>query len=126
MSGNCKVGWEDLEIFAGQWLNEGCSAPDCEADLDGVPGVDMSDFSVLADNWLGDYEITLVINEFMAKNDSFNRDPADNDFEDWFEIYNYGTRAIDIGGMYVTDSLNPNPCYWRRIPDDCPAETTVG
>ena len=126
LSGNCKVGWEDLEIFAGQWLNEGCSAPDCEADLDGVPGVDMSDFSVLADNWLEDYEITLVINEFMAKNDSFNRDPADNDFEDWFEIYNYGTRAIDIGGMYVTDSSNPNPYYWCRIPDDRPAETTVG
>ena len=79
---------------------------------------------MLADNWLEDYEITLVINEFMANNDSFNRDPADHDFEDWFEIYNYGDRAIDIGGMYVSDSLNP---YNRwRIPDDCPAETTVG
>ncbi|HUS73088.1 MAG TPA: lamin tail domain-containing protein, partial [Sedimentisphaerales bacterium] len=125
LSGNCKVGWEDLQIFAGHWLNTGCSAPACEADLDGVPGVNMSDFGVLADRWLEDYnEITLVINEFMANNGSFNRDPADTDFEDWFEIYNYGDRAIDIGGMYVSDSLNPY--NRRRIPDDSPAETTVG
>ena len=91
LSGNCKVGWEDLHIFAEQWLNTDCSAPDCKADLDSIPGVNMSDFGVLAGHWLEDYsEITLVINEFMAKNDNFIQDPADNGYDDWIEIYNYG------------------------------------
>ncbi len=127
LSGDCKVGWEDMRILAEQWLNADCSAPDCEADLDGVPGVNMSDFGVLADNWLEDYsEITLVINEFMAKNDGYIQDPADNDYDDWIEIYNYGDCAIDMGGMYLTDD---DPCdpsaVWWQIPYNFPDETTI-
>jgi len=62
--------------LAGQWLNdEDCSGnPNC-ADLYVDNVVNMLDFTLLAENWLEDYsEITLVINEFMAKNDGFIQD----------------------------------------------------
>ena len=41
--------------------------------------------------------IPLVINEFMASNDSIIQDPQ-GQYEDWVEIYNYGTGAIDLAG----------------------------
>ena len=41
----------------------------------------------------------------MADNTSTLADPADGKFEDWFEIYNPGTNAVDLGGYYLTDSL---------------------
>ncbi|MHC4586750.1 MAG: lamin tail domain-containing protein, partial [Planctomycetota bacterium] len=68
-------------------------------------------------------QIPLVINEFMASNSSSARDPQ-GQYDDWIEIYNYGSVAIDIGGFYLTD--NPAvPTKWR-IPDTNPAVTTIG
>ena len=81
-----KVNWQDLDRLADRWLDPSCSAPTCEADLDGVPGVNMSDVAVLASNWGRDHSlITLVINEFMAENDRFIQDPNGDD-HDWIEI----------------------------------------
>jgi hypothetical protein len=69
---------------------------------------------------------TLVINEFMAQNDGFIRDPQGDydDWDDWIEIYNYGDNAINMGGLYLTDDLSV-PGGWR-IPDNNPAATTIG
>ncbi len=55
----------------------------------------------------------LVINEIMADNDSIYQDPDEaGAFEDWFEVYNPGTAAVDMSGMYITD--NPqNPTKWK-------------
>jgi regulation of enolase protein 1 (concanavalin A-like superfamily) len=47
--------------------------------------------------------ITVFINEWMADNLSTYADPADQDFEDWFELYNPGTNAVDLGGYYLSD-----------------------
>ncbi|MCA9732274.1 MAG: lamin tail domain-containing protein [Deferribacteres bacterium] len=77
---------------------------------------------------IGDVYIppTLYINEFMASNDSSVVDPDDTDgdpFEDWIEIYNPGTKAVDIGGMYVTDDLS-DLTLWQ-IPTTDPTKTTI-
>ena len=56
-------------------------------------------------------EIPLVINELMASNDTIIRDPQ-GQYDDWIEIYNYGTDAIDLGGMYLTDNLSA-PTKWQ-------------
>ena len=49
---------------------------------------------------------SLVINEFMASNDFAVEDfDVPGEFDDWFEIYNQGTVAVDMSGMYVTDDL---------------------
>jgi len=67
-------------------------------------------------------QVPLVINEFMASNNSTIQDPQ-GQYEDWIEIYNFGSEAIDIGGFYLTDNLF-NPTKWRIL-DGIPALTTI-
>ncbi len=48
----------------------------------------------------------LVINEFMASNQTTLVDPDEPDeFPDWIEIYNGTSGTIDLEGMYLTDKL---------------------
>ena len=55
-------------------------------------------------------QISLVINEFMASNSSTELDPQ-GQYDDWIEIYNYGTGPVDMSGMYLTDDLTvPTKC----------------
>lgn len=52
----------------------------------------------------------VVINEFMAKNDSIP-DPH-GQLDDWIEFYNNTSHDINLGGMYLTDNFN-NPTKWQ-------------
>jgi hypothetical protein len=95
--------------------------------MDGVPGVNMSDYVWLAGSWLEDYrEITLVINEFMASNnsDSGIRDEW-GDYDDWIEIYNYGHDPVDIGGLYIIDDISKPLNERWMIPTTNPTVTTI-
>ncbi len=56
----------------------------------------------------------LVINEFMADNESTIAD-QDGEFEDWIEIYNNSTEAINLAGYYLSDDPN-EPAKWA-FPD---------
>ncbi|MHC4431069.1 MAG: lamin tail domain-containing protein, partial [Planctomycetota bacterium] len=67
--------------------------------------------------------LPLAINEFMASNGSSTRDPQ-GQCDDWIEIYNYSSAAIDIGGKYLTDNLS-SPTKWR-VPSNDPGATTIG
>ena len=49
--------------------------------------------------------LVVFINEWMAQNSSVLADPADGQYEDWFELYNPSTNAIDLAGYYLTDVL---------------------
>lgn len=60
----------------------------------------------------------VVLNEFMADNDSLIPDPA-GEFEDWIELYNNTNRDINLGGMYLTDDF-ARPTKWQF-----PANTTI-
>ncbi len=54
----------------------------------------------------------LRINELMANNDSTIADPDEvSAYEDWIEIYNPGTSAVGMGGLYLTDDLT-SPTKW--------------
>lgn len=58
----------------------------------------------------------IVINEWMASNTNTIRNPANgNKFDDWFELYNFGSTAADLSGYYLTQDFN-NKTMWR-IPD---------
>ena len=46
----------------------------------------------------------LYINEWLAGNTNTIADPADGKYQDWFEIYNPGTNAVDLGGLWFGDS----------------------
>lgn len=67
----------------------------------------------------------LVINEFMAFNTSCcpDNDSGTPEFDDWIEIYNKGTVAINIAGMYLSDN-KANP-FQHKIPTDNATLTTI-
>ena len=46
----------------------------------------------------------LRINEWMASNTGFIRDPADNNTDDWFEIFNPTVSAVNLRGWSLTDT----------------------
>lgn len=48
--------------------------------------------------------LVVFINEWMAANSRTLAD-ADRDYEDWIELYNPGTNAVDLAGYYLTDTL---------------------
>jgi len=55
----------------------------------------------------------VFINEFMADNDSTIEDPDEpGSYDDWIEIYNAGSSAVDLGGLYLTDDL-ADPTQWQ-------------
>ncbi|MEE3055465.1 MAG: CotH kinase family protein [Planctomycetota bacterium] len=51
------------------------------------------------------------INEFLAANEKTNKD-SEGEYEDWVELYNSSSKAVDLSGLYLSDSLN-NPRKWK-------------
>jgi hypothetical protein len=49
--------------------------------------------------------ISVVINEWMADNTESIADPADNKFQDWFELLNKADQPADLSGYYLTDTV---------------------
>jgi hypothetical protein len=49
------------------------------------------------------YAEGLVINEFLAINDSILAD-EDGEYSDWIEIYNGSTNTVDLDGWFLTDN----------------------
>ncbi|MHC4666658.1 MAG: Calx-beta domain-containing protein, partial [Planctomycetota bacterium] len=87
VDGTGSVDFNDLVPFVEHWLEPSGGCPDFNcADIDGTNGVDMYDLALLAGN-LGETAWTIVINEFMASNDSNIADPQD-EYDDWIELYN--------------------------------------
>ena len=64
----------------------------------------------------------LLINEVMASNSTTAKDPQ-GQYDDWVELYNAGTSAVDAAGLYLTDDPD-DPTQWQ-IPLGRPAETTL-
>jgi hypothetical protein len=58
--------------------------------------------------------LVVFINEWMASNTSASgfSDPADGKFDDWFELFNPGPTAVDLGGYFLTDTLT-NPLQFE-------------
>ena len=58
--------------------------------------------------------LPLAINECMASNESIHADEY-GEYEDWIEIYNYGTDPIYLGDLYLSDKAD-HPAKWK-FPD---------
>jgi hypothetical protein len=56
--------------------------------------------------------LRVFINEWMTKNTAGIRDPADSAQDDWFELYNAESFAVDLSGFYLTDNA-ANPMKYR-------------
>lgn len=59
-------------------------------------------------NTVGSSLVAVRINEWMANNGSGGvlADPADGDFDDWFELYNADVVTADLSGYILTDGLS--------------------
>jgi hypothetical protein len=49
--------------------------------------------------------LTVAINEWMAGNTHTLANPVGGKFDDWFELYNYGTNTVNLAGYYLTDTV---------------------
>ncbi len=64
----------------------------------------------------------IFINEILASNDADLVDET-GEYEDWIELYNAGQEAIDLGGLFLSDSMPAiNP--WQ-FPENLPNVTTI-
>jgi hypothetical protein len=59
-----------------------------------------------APNNAAERSIPVFINEWMASNTKTVQDPADGNYDDWFELYNAGTQQVDISGCVLSDGGN--------------------
>jgi hypothetical protein len=86
-----------------------------EGDLNRDCKVDLTDFALMAENWLSVEPNlpfgTVIINEIMTHSSG----PNDEDLPDWIELYNTSGSAINIGGWYLSDNDRNLTKY--RIPD---------
>ncbi len=53
----------------------------------------------------------IFINEWMAANAGPIADPADGNFDDWFELYNPNAAPVDLTGYSISDNLT-NAARW--------------
>jgi hypothetical protein len=73
--------------------------------------INIANLALLAGQSGGEAGASIVINEFMASNNSSIQDPQ-GQYDDWIELYNFGAVAVDVGGMYLTDNLS-EPAKWQ-------------
>jgi hypothetical protein len=93
-----RVDYEDLRIFAWQWLIPDCMTPGCTADLDGTDGVNMADYALLTQNWLQGPKV--VINEI-------HYDPAvKTELSEFIELHNTGNLDADISGWFFSEGIS--------------------
>lgn len=57
--------------------------------------------------------VNVFVNEWLAGNTNTIADPADGQFEDWFELYNAGTNTVDLSGYWLTDSPGNGGAYFQ-------------
>ncbi|NIR66667.1 MAG: hypothetical protein GWO10_23555, partial [candidate division Zixibacteria bacterium] len=85
MNADHVVDSKDLQTLVWQWLSPDCVTPGCTADLDGINGVNMADFTLLANNWQK-VDPHIIISEFMARNSTTILD-GNGESSDWIEIH---------------------------------------
>ena len=71
---------------------------------------------------LAQTENSLCLNEFLASNGTVLANEA-GQYDDWIELYNGGSSAINLAGMFLTDDRE-DPARWP-IPSDRPDVTVI-
>ncbi|MCK4293945.1 MAG: lamin tail domain-containing protein, partial [Planctomycetes bacterium] len=95
LSGDCRVGFEDVLSLADQWLAPAGSP----ADIVGDDGVDMIDFATLAENW-GQRRCPIIINEIHYDPD------VKTELVEYIELHNISVLDVNIGGWYFSAGIS--------------------
>ena len=56
----------------------------------------------------------ILVNEFLADNDTIITNPADGNFDDWVELVNPGMETVQLRGTFISDS-SAQPLKWYII-----------
>ncbi|MDR2962915.1 MAG: Ig-like domain-containing protein [Bacteroidales bacterium] len=64
----------------------------------------------------------ITINEILAENTGILQ-AEDGKYYDYIELYNAGSTAVDLGGLFISDDLSYSLRY--RIKRNAPSETTI-
>jgi hypothetical protein len=89
-------------------ISSNCQIRISDANVTTVSDVSDSPFTIVGQT---PHYADLVINEFLALNDSSFAD-EDGDFEDWIEILNTGSSSVDLANYYLSDDSS-NPYKWQ-------------
>jgi hypothetical protein len=112
-----------LALAVGVWgAAAGCSGKDgddsvsgdesdADTDTDTDTDTDSDTDSDTDTDTPGKSNATLVINEILAQNNTTNVDEA-GQYEDWMELYNTGSAAIDLEGFQLTDDPEGGVTPW--------------
>ncbi|NLH15246.1 MAG: hypothetical protein GX455_01575, partial [Phycisphaerae bacterium] len=121
---DCIVNLADLLLLTSGWTSNPGGTGSNPADLNGQDGINLSDFSLMAANWLIESP-QVIINEFMAINNSKFDDfqnlsegewvDEDGDSSDWIELLNVTNQPIFLNGWYLTN--NPDQPKGWELPD---------
>jgi len=76
-----------------------------------ITGVDTTGFYLNKSNNSINISYTLKVNEICANNGTNYADEF-GEYDDWIEIYNYGTENIELEGLYFSDDIN-DPLKFR-------------
>ena len=66
----------------------------------------------------------LRITEALAVNNSVNRDEF-GDYDDWFEIHNEDSKTVNLGGMYVSNSMGTPRAFKLPAVNIAPSEHKI-
>lgn len=111
----------DLELVASKTAFES-AIEHAEQDLSIVPESGMH-IRAVTELTVPNLDVELYINEILASNQGVYTEETSGSNPDWIEIYNAGTEAVDLAGLYLTDRKS-EPALWR-IPSGNPEKTTV-
>lgn len=56
--------------------------------------------------------ISVRINELMAANTESHLNPDQGNYDDWIELYNFGTETVDLTGYSLSDNPDEAPNKW--------------
>ncbi len=56
--------------------------------------------------------IPVRINELMAANTESHINPDHGNYDDWIELYNFGTKSVDLTGYSLSDNPDEEPNQW--------------
>jgi hypothetical protein len=96
LSGDCDVDWEDLWLFANQWLDN----PGGSANFDGTGGVNFDDFALLVNNWFTGSGRIVIINEIH-----YNPD-LKYELVEFVELYNPTIVDVNLSGWYFSKGID--------------------
>lgn len=60
--------------------------------------------------------VPVAINEWMASNSKTLLNPVTSAYDDWFELYNFGSATINLSGYFLTHNLTSQK-KWSVIPN---------